>query len=121
MPYDFTRMTFNDLVVHFGTVQKASEGIGFTRQTIYDWRDRGIPGVRQLQIQKKARGALKADREVVSNFPALLRASAAPADSASSWLLWVCSPAVWPSAGIFIHAPREAHRDSPLADHAVNA
>jgi hypothetical protein len=67
-------MTFNDLVVHFGTVQKASEAIGFTRQTIYDWRDRGIPDHRQLEIQKTLKGALKADRAVINRYRELLRA-----------------------------------------------
>jgi hypothetical protein len=68
-------MTFQDLVGHFGTVKKASDAIGRTRQCIYDWRDDGIPEKRQLEIQKLTKGALKADRSIVNKYRELLRAA----------------------------------------------
>jgi hypothetical protein len=75
MCYKGVVMTFSDLVVHFGTVQKASNAIGVTRQTIYDWRDRGVPEVTQLQIQKLTKRALKADPAVMRKYRELLRAA----------------------------------------------
>lgn len=67
-------MTFTDLVGHFGTVQKASAALGYSRQSIYDWRD-GVPERRQLEIQKLTKGALKADRAIVNKYRELLRAA----------------------------------------------
>ena len=68
-------MTFDDLVVEFGTVAKAASALGFTRQTIYDWRSRGIPAERQLEVQKATKGKLKADKQIVAKYRELLRAA----------------------------------------------
>ena len=75
MCYNYFTMTFSDLVGHYGTVQKASDALGYSRQSIYDWRG-GVPEKRQLEIQKLTKGALKADRSIVSKYRDLLRSSA---------------------------------------------
>jgi hypothetical protein len=68
-------MTFSDLVEHFGTVQRAAMALGYSRQSIYDWRS-GVPEKRQLEIQSKTKGALRADRSIVTKYRALLRSAA---------------------------------------------
>jgi hypothetical protein len=73
MPYDCVGMTFHDLVVHFGTVQKAAAALNCSRPTVYDWRDKGIPDDRQLEIQERTRGCLKADRSIVNRYRRMLR------------------------------------------------
>jgi transposase len=75
MCYNTIAMTFTDLVVHFGTVSKAAKALGYTRQTIYDWRQRGVPEGKQLEIQKMTRGQVKADRAIVKKYRELLKAA----------------------------------------------
>lgn len=76
MCYKYGHMTFIELIGHFGTVQKAAVALGKSRPTIYDWRDKGIPDERQLEIQKMTKGALKADRAIVNRYRELLRSAA---------------------------------------------
>lgn len=59
-PIDNCCMTFDDLKEHFRGVTKAAKELGVSRETLYRWRDSGIPYVRQLQIESQMRGKLKA-------------------------------------------------------------
>lgn len=68
-------MTFDQIKKHYGTVVMAAKQIGYTRQTIYEWAKSGVPEITQLEIQKKTRGQLRADPQVVSKFRDLLKAA----------------------------------------------
>lgn len=55
-------MTRDQIVKHFGGVQKAADGLGVSRQTIYLW-DGGIPHRSQQLIEALTGGKLKADKK----------------------------------------------------------
>jgi len=55
-------MTFEDIVKYWGSVEKARVALGLkTRQTLYNWRDGGVPDGQQARIQIRTRGKLRAD------------------------------------------------------------
>jgi hypothetical protein len=55
-------MTFEDLKKHYGSAAKAAEALGLkSRQAVHEWKRKGIPPLRQLQIEKLTRGKLRAD------------------------------------------------------------
>ena len=55
------RMTYDQLVSHYGTHAKAARALGLTWGALYFWRKTGIPALRQLWIERETGGALKAD------------------------------------------------------------
>lgn len=55
-------MTFEEIKQHFGGVEKARIALGLkSRQTLYNWRDEGVPDGEQCRIQLLTEGNLKAD------------------------------------------------------------
>lgn len=54
-------MNHSQVCEHFGSASKAAEKLGVTRAAISLWKKHGIPHSRQLHIQEKTRGKLKAD------------------------------------------------------------
>lgn len=68
-------MTYTDLVKHFKTCAAAAAALGEDRQVVHKWKSRGIPEVRQLEIQRATDGYLKADPKVVQKFRELLKAA----------------------------------------------
>lgn len=45
-------MDFDDLMSYYGSVAKARDALGLkSRQTIYNWRDSGIPDGEQCRIE----------------------------------------------------------------------
>jgi hypothetical protein len=54
-------MTHHDLVDHFGNASKAAKALGYSRQAVSQWKDRGIPFEAQYRIQMKTKGRLRAD------------------------------------------------------------
>lgn len=55
-------MTYDDLLQKYGTASAAARGLGFSRQTVQNWKTRGrIPFSQQYTIQLKTKGKLKAD------------------------------------------------------------
>ena len=60
-------MTFEDLKSHYGSIEKARTALGLkSRQTLYNWRDGGIPDGEQCRIELLTEGALKADESSVN-------------------------------------------------------
>lgn len=55
-------MTLADLIKHFGTQTKAAKALGLKQPSVANWRD-GIPEIRQLQIERLTKGALRAGPE----------------------------------------------------------
>lgn len=54
-------MTFNDIIARWKSVEKARVALGLkTRQTLYNWRDNGVPEGWQARIQIKTKGRLRA-------------------------------------------------------------
>jgi len=59
-------VTFDDIKQHFGGVEKAKTTLGLkSRQTLYNWRDNGVPAGWQARIQLLTAGALTADAVLV--------------------------------------------------------
>ena len=58
MPIIGITMTFNDLIDHFKTQAKAAAALGIKQPSIALWKRRGIPPLRQMQIQLLTGGAL---------------------------------------------------------------
>lgn len=59
-------MNFEQIVQHFGGVSKAKRALGLkSRQTLYNWKELGVPGPEQCRIQILTEGALTADEQAV--------------------------------------------------------
>lgn len=55
-------MDFDDIISRWKSVEKARSALGLkTRQTLYNWRDNGIPRGWQARIQIMTRGKLRAE------------------------------------------------------------
>lgn len=60
-------MNFDDLMERWGSVEKARAALGLkSRQTLYNWRDDGIPDGEQCRIELLTKGELKADEQSVN-------------------------------------------------------
>ncbi len=57
------KMTYDDVIEHFGTQAKAADALGLTQSSISDWKRVGITNLRQLHIEAVTKGRLKADPE----------------------------------------------------------
>ncbi len=53
-------MTYDDLIRYYGTPSKPCKVLGISRPLIHDWKRKGIPKLRQYEIEVKTGGALKA-------------------------------------------------------------
>lgn len=59
-------MTFEQIKEHFGGVEAARRALGLkSRQTLYNWKEQGVPAGEQCRIQILTDGALKATDEAV--------------------------------------------------------
>lgn len=59
-------VTFDDIKQHFGGVEKARVALGLkSRQTLYNWKDGGVPSGEQCRIQILTDGTLRADDHAV--------------------------------------------------------
>lgn len=54
-------MTHEEVCKHFGSAAEAARKLGINRAAISLWKKNGIPYSRQLHIQEKTRGKLKAE------------------------------------------------------------
>lgn len=68
-------MDYRDLIDTYGTCAKAAAELGYRRQTVHRWKAAGIPEGAQLEIQKRTRGAIKADPSIVQKYREILRAA----------------------------------------------
>lgn len=59
-------MNFEEVKGYFGSVEKARVALGLkSRQTLYNWRDGGIPDGEQCRIELLTEGRLKANAESI--------------------------------------------------------
>lgn len=55
-------MTFKQIISFWGGVDAARKALGLkSRQTLYNWRDKGIPLEAQVNVEVITAGKLKAD------------------------------------------------------------
>ena len=59
-------MRTQDAIAHFGTQAALAEALGIKQPSVADWGDT-VPPLRQIQIEKITRGALKAAPDVFEN------------------------------------------------------
>jgi hypothetical protein len=70
-------MTFDDIKNHYGSVEKARTALGLkSRQTLYNWRETGVPDGEQCRIQILTEGVLTATASAVQGNGAEERATA---------------------------------------------
>ena len=53
-------MTYDDLVETYGSCTSAARALGLAKQTVHQWKEKGIPFEQQFRIQMKTKGRLKA-------------------------------------------------------------
>lgn len=54
-------MDYDDIVARWGSAEKAKNALGLkSKQTLYNWRDNGVPEGWQARIQIMTRGKLRA-------------------------------------------------------------
>lgn len=54
-------MNTDQILQHYGSPSEAARKLGVRRQAFYEWRENGIPFTRQIGIEARTRGTLKAD------------------------------------------------------------
>ena len=56
-------MTIDEVIKYYGGEMMAAASLGVSHQTIKNWKDSGIPKIRQSDIQLKSNNKLKADKK----------------------------------------------------------
>ena len=54
-------MNYDDIKAHFGTEKACAAALGIEQPSVNSWKKKGIPWMRQMQIQELTEGKLKAD------------------------------------------------------------
>jgi DNA-binding transcriptional regulator Cro len=54
-------MSYDELITHYGSAEKAAAAIGLTRQGVFRWKGREIPLEHQVAYEGLTNGALRAD------------------------------------------------------------
>lgn len=62
-------MTFREIIDYFGNENRTALGMNLRRATVNVWKFKGVPLLRQYQIERLTRGEMVADDE---DFPAHL-------------------------------------------------
>lgn len=57
-------MNFNELISFYGTQVAAAKKLGVTKAAVNQWKDTGIPEVRQYQIAMLSGHVLKVDEKI---------------------------------------------------------
>ena len=55
-------MTKDEVITHFGSQAAAAEALGIKQPSVANWRD-PLPELRQLELERLTRGALRAGPE----------------------------------------------------------
>lgn len=59
---DWRRMDIEKVIKHFGGVKSICRILNVYAQSIYQWKERGIPLARQYEIEQLSKGKFVADR-----------------------------------------------------------
>ena len=68
-------MTYNELIRHYGSQAKAARALGLSPPSVWAWKGGEIPDLRQIEIQKRTGGKLKANPAIVAKYRDLLKAA----------------------------------------------
>jgi DNA-binding transcriptional regulator YdaS (Cro superfamily) len=71
MPYK-QGVRYEDLIQHFGSQANVARALDVRQPSVWEWKKKGIPAKRQLQIERITSGALKAHPRVRNEYRALL-------------------------------------------------
>lgn len=55
-------MTYDQVIKHYGSEAKVAAALDIRAPSVYGWRERGVPFLRQVQIQLQTAGKLKAGK-----------------------------------------------------------
>lgn len=58
-------MTYEQLLKHFKTQVAAAKALKISQPAVSNWRERGIPAMQQVKINKITKGALKLDKGIL--------------------------------------------------------
>ena len=64
MCLQFASMEYTDLLSHYGSIAAIARAVNISRPSIHGWKARGIPPLRQVQIENLTEGKLKAAPDV---------------------------------------------------------
>ena len=70
-------MEYQEAIKFFGSQVSLAHALGLTQPSIWEWKHKGIPDKRQLEIERATAGQLKADPEIKKRLRALLGEEAA--------------------------------------------
>lgn len=59
------KMTFAQLMKHFGTQTAVAKKLGVSQPCVANWAKRGIPPLQQIKLNKVTDGALKVDKGIL--------------------------------------------------------
>jgi hypothetical protein len=54
-------MTYTQVIEHYGSAIKAAKALGIDRKAVHAWKQKGVPQLRQYQIQALTDGVLVAE------------------------------------------------------------
>ena len=60
-------MTYDSLLDYFGSQAGIARALGVTQPSVAEWKERGVPPLRQLQAEQITAGNLKADDNVFAS------------------------------------------------------
>ena len=61
-------MKYEQVLKHWGSQAEIARKLGLRQPSVWGWQAKGIPALRQLQIERLTEGALRADKEVRAKF-----------------------------------------------------
>lgn len=59
-------MTYDQLIAHYKTQSAAAAALKVAQSSVAEWKEKGVPPLRQLQAEKESKGKIKADPDVFS-------------------------------------------------------
>ena len=59
-------MTYEQLLKHFGSQADIARAFGVTQPSVAEWKERGVPPLRQVQGERLTNNKLRADPNVFS-------------------------------------------------------
>jgi hypothetical protein len=71
MPYK-EGVNYVDLIKHFGSQAAVARALKLQQPSVFEWKKKGIPEKRQLEIEQYTGGVLKAHPRVKAKYRALL-------------------------------------------------
>ena len=58
-------MTYDQIVNHYGGVRAAARALNLSPASVHSWKEHGVPGLRQYQIDHATKGRLQVDQSLL--------------------------------------------------------